>query len=363
MAGEGEKTEQPTSRRLSEARKKGQIAKSMDMNTAVVLAAGVFVLRAQFGHMGEQMSKLARDYLGAFPRQDLTPDALRPIAFDLMMRFVTIAAPTILLILAAGLLVNYLQVGVLFTTETLKFDLQKINPISGLKRLGSRRSLMEALKGVLKMTIVGWVVYQVLASRYPKLANLTLMERADVAGLVGGTAWEIAWKAVVLLFVFGVADLLYQRFEHTRSLRMTKQEVKDEAKQSEGDPQVKGRIKRLQREAARRRMMSSVPKATVVITNPTHFAVALAYDRENDPAPRCVAKGMDAVALRIREVATEAGVPIVENPPLARSLYKLVNLEQEIPEDLYAAVAEILVAVQKLNRKRKTWSIPGAARN
>lgn len=355
MAGD-EKTEQPTGRRISEARKKGQIAKSMDMNTAVVLAAGVFVLKAQFGHMAEQMNKLGRDYLGAFPKQDMTLGTLNTIAFDVLMRFVTIAAPTILLILAAGVLVNYLQVGALFTTETLKFDLAKLNPMAGLKRLGSRRSIMEALKGAIKMTIVGWVVYQVLADRYPKLANLTLMDRADVANLLAGTAWEIAWKAVVLLFVFGVADVFYQRFEHTKSLKMTKQEVKDEAKQTEGDPQVKGRIKRLQREAARRRMMSNVPKATVVITNPTHFAVALAYDRDADGAPKCVAKGVDAVALRIREVATEAQVPIVENPPLARSLYKVVEIDEEIPEDLYAAVAEILVAVQKLNRKRKLFT-------
>ena len=354
MANSGgqEKTEKATPRRLQEARKKGQIAKSQDINTAIVLLAGVVMLKFQFTNMAERLSSLASRSLGDLPKEDITVTAFLAIFLNVSLEFFVIVGPILAFLMLSGLLINYLQVGVLFTTETIKPKLDKINPIAGFKRIFSRRSAIETLKAILKMTVVGYLGYQVLSQRFPEITATVLFDRVETAMLFASIAWEICWKAVLALLFFGVLDYFYQRWEHEKGLRMTKQEIKDEAKQSEGDPLVKGRIRRLQREAARRRMMSEVPNATVVITNPTHYAVALKYDRDSMDAPRCVAKGVDLVAQKIKEVAAEHDVPMVENVPLARQLHKEVDIDEDIPEDLYAAVAEILVMVQKLNKRK-----------
>jgi flagellar biosynthetic protein FlhB len=356
MAGD-EKTEKPTPRRLQEARKKGNIAKSTDINTAVVLLVGVFLVKWQFGAIGERMTAITYQALGQLPKEDFTTTTLMTVFVHLSLQYAMIVGPILLVLLLAGLAANYLQVGILFTAEPLQPKLEKINPIAGFKRLFSRRSVIETLKAILKMTVVGYLAYKVLVDRYAELTATVLADRSSMAMLFGAVGWEIAWKSVLALLVFGVLDYFYQRWEHEKGLKMTKQEVKDEAKQSEGDPMVKGRIRRLQREAARRRMMNEVPKATVVITNPTHFAIALKYDRGDMEAPRCVAKGMDLVAQKIKAIAAEHDVPMVENVPLARALYKKVEIDEEIPEDMYAAVAEILVMVDRMNKKKRR---PGA---
>ena len=354
MANSGgqEKTEKATPRRLQEARKKGQIAKSQDINTAIVLLAGVVVLKFQFTNMAERLSNLANRSLGNLPKEDITVTAFLAIFLNVSLEFFVMVGPVLALLLLSGVLINYLQVGVLFTTETIKPKLDKINPIAGFKRIFSRRSAIETIKAILKMTVVGYLAYQVLSKRFPEITATVLFDRVDTAMLFASIAWEIGLKAVLALLFFGVLDYFYQRWEHEKGLRMTKQEIKDESKQTEGDPLVKGRIRRLQREAARRRMMGEVPNATVVITNPTHYAVALKYDRDSMDAPRCVAKGVDLVAQKIKEVAAEHDVPMVENVPLARQLHKEVDIDEDIPEDLYAAVAEILVMVQKLNKRK-----------
>lgn len=352
MAGD-DKTEKPTPRRLSEARKKGNIPKSMDVNTAVVLLVGVVLVKMQFASIGTRMTDMAHEALGNLPKEDITTTTLMAIFTHLGLQFAVIAGPILVTLLVAGLVANYAQVGVLFTAEPLTPKFEKINPISGFKRLFSRRSIIETLKAIIKMSVVGYLAYKVLYDNYPQLTATVMADRASMAVLFGSIAWEIAWKAVMALLVFGALDYFYQRWEHEKGLKMTKQEIKDEAKQSEGDPMVKGRIRRLQREAARRRMMSEVPKATVVITNPTHFAIALKYERNGMEAPRCVAKGVDLVAQKIKEIAAENDVPMIENVPLARALYKKVDVDEEIPEDMYAAVAEILVMVDRLNKKKK----------
>lgn len=351
-SGGQEKTEKPTSRRLQEARKKGQIAKSNDVNTAVVLLAAILILKFQVTAMGDRMQQIAERAFTELPREDFTNSSLYALALDLGFQFVQIVAPTIALLLVAGLLANYLQVGVLFTTDPIKPKLEKINPISGFKRIFSRRSAVEVLKAIIKMSVVAFIVYQAIAEKYPMLAATVLMDRMGVGILFAQTAWEICWRSVMALIFFGLLDYFYQRWEHEKGLKMTRQEIKDEAKQSEGDPLVKGRQRRAQREAARRRMMSEVPNATVVITNPTHYAIALKYDRENMDAPRVVAKGVDLIAQRIKALAAEADVPMIENRPLAQALYKKADIDEEIPEELYAAVAEILVMVQRVNKKK-----------
>jgi flagellar biosynthetic protein FlhB len=351
MAGD-EKTEKPTPRRLSEARKKGNIAKSTDINTAVVLLVGVVLVKMQFTSIGQRMTELTHEALGNLPKEDLTTTSLMAIFLHLGLQYALIVGPILLTLLVAGLVTNYVQVGVLFTTEPITPKLEKINPIPGFKRLFSRRSAIETLKAILKMGVVGYLAYKVLYDNYAQLTATVMADRASMAVLFGSIAWEIAWKAVMTLLVFGILDYFYQRWEHEKGLKMTKQEIKDESKQSEGDPMVKGRIRRLQREAARRRMMTEVPKATVVITNPTHFAIALKYERDGMEAPKCVAKGMDHVAQKIKEIAAENDVPMVENVPLARALYKKVEVDEEIPEDMYSAVAEILVMVDRMNKKK-----------
>ena len=350
--GAQEKTEKPTPRRLQEARKKGNIARSMDVNTAVVLIAAVAALKLQFGAMGTRMIDLTTTFFTQLPKDDITTRELHHLFLLLGWQFFLIVGPCLAIILAGGLAANYLQVGVLFTSEPLRPHLEKINPIAGFKRILSRRSFVEVLKAIFKMSIVAYVAYRAIMDAYPQMAATVLMDRVGAAMLYASVAWDIAWKAVLVLLVFGIADYFYQRWEYEKGLRMTKQEIKDEAKQSEGDPLVKGRIRRAQREAARRRMMTEVPKATVVITNPTHVAVALKYDRETMPAPIVVAKGLDLVAQKIKEIAGENGVPMIENVPLARELHKRLEIDEEVPEDLYATVAEILVMVQKLNARR-----------
>lgn len=351
-SGAQEKTEKPTPRRLQEARKKGNIARSMDVNTAVVLIAAVAGIKLQFGAMGGRMVDLTTNFLGRLPQDDLTTGELYRLLMALSFQFFLIVGPCLAILLAAGLAVNYLQVGVLFTSEPLRPSFDKINPINGFKRILSRRSFIEVLKAIFKMAVVAYVAYRAIQDAYPQMAATVLMDRVGAAMIYAEVAWNICWRAVMVLLVFGVADYFYQKWEYEKGLRMTKQEIKDEAKQSEGDPLVKGRIRRAQREAARRRMMTDVPKATVVITNPTHVAVALRYDRESMPAPIVVAKGLDLVAQKIKEIAGENGIPMIENVPLARELHKRLEIDDEIPEDLYATVAEILVMVQKLNARK-----------
>jgi flagellar biosynthetic protein FlhB len=359
MAEEGgqERTEKASGRKLEEARKKGNISKSMDINTAVVLLAAMVIIKNQFSHMGERIAAIAEQCFSELPVGEYTTTTFQNTLVHMGTEFFFIVGPILAVLLATGLIINYLQVGVLFTAEPLKPNLSKLNPIAGFKRMFSRRSVVETFKAIFKMSVVGWIVYQAIAERYPELASAVLMDRMGIAVLFAGTAWEICWRSIFALLVFGVLDWFYQKWEYEKSLRMTKQEVKDEAKQSEGDPMVKGRIRRAQREAARRRMMSEVPKATVVITNPTHFAIALKYDRDTMAVPMVVAKGADLVAQRIKALAAESGVPMIENRTLARELFKKVDIDDEIPEELYATVAEILVMVQKLNSKKKRTAV------
>jgi flagellar biosynthetic protein FlhB len=351
-AGAQEKTEKPTPRRLQEARKKGNIARSMDVNTAVVLLAAVAAIKLQFGAMGGRMLDLTRALFTQLPKDDITTGDLYHLVLMLVWQFILLVGPCLGLLLAAGLASNYLQVGVLFTSEPLRPQLEKINPIAGFKRIFSRRSFIEVLKAIFKMAVVTFIAYKAIEEAYPKMAATALMDRMGAAMLYADVASTICVRTVLVLLFFGVLDYFYQRWEYEKSLKMSKQEIKDEAKQSEGDPLIKGRIRRAQREASRRRMMSDVPKATVVVTNPTHVAIALRYDRETMPAPVVVAKGLDLVAQKIKEIAGEHGVPMVENVPLARELYKRLEIDDEVPEDLYATVAEILVMVQKLNARK-----------
>ncbi len=348
---DAEKTEEPTSKRIGDARKKGNVQRSQDVTTAAILLVALYLFRWFWSPASEELQVMLESHLGRFPPGDLSIEGLFFILVQDAWTFTRILAPFLAVLLVTGIAVNLAMVGPLFTTESLRPDLNKINPIAGAKRFFAARSFVELLKGVVKLIIVGSIVWNVLADRYPVLLGGLRMSPQTIGPLIAETAWTLALRCILALVAIAILDFYWQRFDYKKSLRMSKQEVKDESKQQEGDPAVKGEIRKRMRQASRRRMMQQVPKATVVITNPTHFAVALLYDTDVG-APMVVAKGADDVALRIRQLAKEHEVPVVENPPLARELFRLVELGEIIPSELYAAVAEILVSLSRAHPDR-----------
>ncbi|MBM3266367.1 MAG: flagellar biosynthesis protein FlhB [Candidatus Sericytochromatia bacterium] len=343
---DAEKTEEATPKRVSDARKKGNVMRSQDVTTAAIMLVAIVMMRLLWPDVAEELQRLVQTHLGQFPEGDLSIESLWRILLEDATVVLRVLAPLLLALLVTGIVVNYLMVGPLFTTESMRPDLKKINPFTGVKRFFAARSFVELFKGILKMAIIGVIVWQVLADRYPVILSGLRMSPSVSGPLIAEAAWTLAVRCVIALIVIALFDFYWQRYDYKKSLRMSKQEVKDEQKQQEGDPNVKAEIRKRMRQAARRRMMQQVPRATVVITNPTHFAVALLYERDGAaPAPMVVAKGVDDVALRIRAIAEEHQVPIVENPPLARELYRVVELGDLIPPELYATVAEVLVAL------------------
>jgi len=270
---------------------------------------------------------------------------------DGFMQVIILAAPLMLLSLAVGLVVNIFQVKWHPTLKPLMPKFSKLNPISGLKRMFSMRSVLELVKSLAKLGIIGWAVYTMIASRMEDLFILLDMPILSALMLIGNLAVDLGLMVGALYLLIAAADYAYQRYKHTKDLKMTKQEVKEEYKQTEGNPQIKGKIRQKMREISMRRMMAEVPGADVIITNPTHYAVALKYEKDSLSAPLCVAKGVDFLAKRIREVAVENKVEIVEDKQLARAIYNTVDIGREIPPELYQAVAEILAFVYRLKNK------------
>lgn len=347
-----DKTEEPTGKRLSEARRKGNVARSSDATTAAILTTALLMARAQWPSMGRALEQLMARTIEGLSARDITPVQLGHVLLLDGWVLVTVTGPFCLALLVVGVLINLVQIGPMMTFETMRPDLTKLNPFPGFKRFVSAHAFVELGKNLLKIALMTAILWGLLAQRYPMLVSEWRMDPSAMAPLLADTAWQMSSRLIMALIAIGIADYAWQRFDHRRSLRMSKQEVKDEAKQQEGNPFVKGEIRKRMRQAARRRMMQQVPKATVVVTNPTHYAIALLYDRDAMPTPMVVAKGADLVALRIRAVAEEHGVPIVENPPVARELYKIVEIGDIIPPALYQAIAEILVAIQTADPKK-----------
>lgn len=346
----GEKTELPSSRRLSEARSRGQVAKSQDLAAAIDLSAAVLLLVIFGGSLVRTMAAVMRHIL-ASPADALNPAAMGRLLLNTAWDSVAVVAPLLglLAVVAAGS--HIVQFGLLFTTYPLQPKLQRLNPISGLGRMFSRRNLVRTLSGLLRITLVGVVAWASVDDRVPVLATLPLLPVAQAAEVIGRTLLELTLWALAVLLVLGLADYLYQRWQHTSDLKMTKEEVKDERRSMEGDPAVKGRRFRLMRELAMQRVAAAVPKADVIVTNPTHYAVAIQYDQATMKAPRVVAKGVDHMAMRIRHLALIHKIPIVERPPLARALYAGVEVGQEVSTEFYQAIAELLAYVYRLESK------------
>lgn len=348
-----ERTEPPTPKRREEARRRGQVARTPELGTAVILLAGFGVLSAWAQGAAATLMDTAAAYLGGDVRFEPTDSAVHGLFITLVLQAAAVVAPFMIAALVAGLAAQLVQVGFLLSGEPLKPKLGRINPVEGFKRMFSRRAVVNMLKAMAKIAVVGWIAYREVRRSLDMLPMLTSAALTDAAALVGGIVLRTGLNIGFALLVIAALDYMFQRLEHERSLRMTRQEVREELKQTEGDPQVRARIRRRQRELASRRMMQAVPTADVVVTNPVHLAVALKYDQATMEAPVVVAKGAGIVARRIKEVAEEHGVPVVEDVALARALYDGVELGQAIPVELYQAVADVLAFVYRMRRRRR----------
>ena len=347
----GEKTEKATPKKREDARKKGQIARSQEFGQASVLLAGLLTIKLLSGFYMEEFVKMFKHDLSDGLLFHISEQSVLPYFMGIAWQIGKLVLPVMGVVLVLGTAVAYFQVGPLFTLKPVMPDLSKINPLEGLKRLVTLRSLVDLVKSLLKIVIVGFVVYTELSNDWTRVTQLGSMQVPDILSVAGGLTFNIFWKASLAIFVISLFDFWYQRFEFEKSLRMSKQDIKDEFKQQEGSPEIKGKIKERQRAMAMRRMMADVPKADVVITNPTHFAVALHYDGENMQSPVVLAKGVDEVAQKIKKVARDAGVVLVENRPLAQTLYRTVEIGDAIPGELFQAVAEVLAYVYRLKGK------------
>lgn len=344
------RTEQATGRRKSEAKKRGQIALSREVPTAAVLLGGVLLIYAMSAIGSTRLTAVMRRWfgrLGEVGTQAMTTDTVQSVVVSAGTDVMMMVLPVAVGIAVIGVASYGVQTGLMVFPDKLNWDITKLNPLNGFSRLFSLRSVVELVKSILKVTFIAGV--GVLAVRND-LPTLPALITADIQTVLGTTAWlsfKMALWVCGVIAVLAAADYAYQRFEWERSLRMTKEEVKQEHKETEGDPILRSRIRGIQRSMARKRMMAAVPKADVVITNPTHLAVALQYDQKNMAAPVVVAKGAGYLAEKIKEVAKEARVPVIENKFVARTLYTLVEIGKEIPADLYRAVAEILAVVYR----------------
>jgi len=343
-----EKTEEPTAKRKREARQKGQVPKSTELNSAVVLLFG-FVCLKNFGinlytNMLDVITLTFEVYMY---KEDLfTTSGVIALATDLALMFFTAMLPIFGVVLLAGVISNLMQSGLLFTTESIKPKFSNISPLKGIKQMFSLKQVAEFfIKTLVKVLIVGIIAYRTINENTVALLNTMNLTPAATGQYIMTVIVDLGIQIGMFLLIFAFVDWIVQVRKHKKDLRMTKQEVKEEFKQAEGNPQIKGKIRQKQKQMSMSRMMKAVPKADVVITNPTHFAVAIKYDPKENDAPLVVAKGQDYVALRIKEVAKENKVEIVENKALARTLYASVDIGEAIPEELYQAVAEVLAYV------------------
>ena len=347
----GEKTEEPTAKKRADARKKGQVGRSQELNTAFVLLIAYFSLKLLWDTIYLEIASYTT-YVFANLNQPVDTENIVRLFIGIMEILAKTALPIMLFIMLIGLAVNFFQVGLNFNTEAIEFKLDKLNPINGFGRIFSKRSLVELAKSFFKILVIGFFLYRFIHEQIIAMPQFMFFDLTTSLALVAEIIFQMAFIVIGVIMIMAVADYGYQNWQTTQDLKMTKQEVKDEMKQTEGDPQIKGKIRQKQRQMAMARMMKEVPKADVIITNPTHYAVALAYEK-GMVAPTVLAKGQDLVAQRIKELGREARVPIVENKPLARTLYAAVQVGDAVPQELYQAVAEVLAYVYRLKHARR----------
>lgn len=354
-----ERTEKATPKRQSEARSKGQIPKSADFNSSLMLIIGLTLISIYIPSIYQRFKTSSIDILSHLDPNKITLENFSGFFTPYIHLLFQMLMPIMLPLLICGILINYLQIGFLFTLETIRPKLDKFSPmsiVSGFGKFFNSKSFVELFKSFLKMGIVSFVGYSVITSHQNQVLTLLGANVEDSLNIIGSIILGMTFQICIVMLLLGIADKKYQTYEFDKSMKMTKQEVKDEQKNAEGDPKVKAKIKSIQMQFALQRMSSAVPKADVIVVNPTHYAVALRYDTEIAPAPQVIAKGIDFIAFKIKEIAKNNNIPIVENKPLARTLYKIVPLDGLIPAELYVAVAEVLAFVYKTGKRRKVRS-------
>lgn len=353
----GDKTEPATEKKLSDARKEGQVAKSREVANGLGLLGVFLILKVWVGNMGTRLLAIFSLVYNKIPEivvfwnGDMPVRDISVIFREVMLDILMIIIPVLLIGFLIAFISDVAQVGWRPTSKPMQPKLSKLNPASGFKKIFSANSIVELIKSIAKIGLVGYISYSYIIDKIPLLLTLYDMPLMQGVQLAADTVITLGIRISAIYMVIAAADFAYQKFKFKKDMRMTKQEVKDEYKQSEGDPQIKGKIRQKMQEASRRRMMQNLPQADVVITNPTHFAVAVKYDTKISDAPVVIAKGEDYMAAKIKEAAKEYGIEIVENKPLARMLYANVDIGQAIPPELYQAVAEVLAYVYHLQGK------------
>ncbi len=347
MAEDEEKTEQATPKKRQDAREKGQVAKSVELNTAFLLITSLIFFYFTIGNLGDNFKYGFVHFIGLASHYEITLTSFPQLVKDITYIMFSIMLPFLIVMLLVSLFINVVQVGFMITPKAIELKFDKLNPINGFKNMFSLKSFGELVKSILKASVISYILYIFIKDKMSYWFSLinTSKEILFIALLKG--IFLISVYITIFILFMAVLDYVFQKYTFEKSIRMSHKEIKDEYKQMEGDPHVKQRIRKLQMELARRRMMEDVKKADVVITNPTHYAVALKYEESKMSAPKVVAKGINMIAERIKEIAQENNVAIVEKPELARELYKKVNIDNFIPEELYKAVAEILAYVYK----------------
>lgn len=353
----GEKTEEPTSKKLEDARKEGQVAKSKELYSSASLIILFLLIKVWSSHMGEDFLEMFQSIYNRFDEMTKPPGGLissadfMSLLINSLEKIMIIILPFLLIGFVLAFVIDLVQVGWKPTTKPLQPKFNKLNPINGFKKIFSAQSLVELLKSLLKIAVVIIILYNDLREKWNLLFLLYDVALMQAVAIAADLLVSIGIKIAMFFLVIAFADFAYQKWKFRQDMKMTKQEVKDEYKSQEGDPQIKGQIRRRMQEASMRRMMQDLPKADVVITNPTHYAVAVQYDKNIADAPVVIAKGADYLAQRIKDVAKENKIEIVENKPLARSLYANVEIGEQIPPELYVAVAEVLAVVYRAQGK------------
>jgi len=349
LADDQEKTEEPTPKKIEDARKEGNVPKSQDTSGVITLFIAILALLLLFPYMSSHVIFLFKYYF-SLVGMHLDKALMIDIAFITIREFLLIIMPLAISVAIAGVIAALAQFGFLFTTKAIMPDFKKIDPLKGTKNLFSMKKMIEGVKITFKSFTtlgIGFIFFFYFIVELPTVALFGLGEQLE---WLKDKAIIIAFVMLLIIFIFALIDIVIVRKQYFDGLKMSKQEIKDEMKNMDGDPMIKAKIRQIQMQASQKRMMSEVPNADVVITNPTHYAVAVKYDEAKSHAPIVVAKGMDNIALQIKKIARENKVHIVQNPPLARSLYSQVEVEKPIPEELFAAVAEVLAYVYKMNK-------------
>ena len=351
-ADDAEKTEMPTARRLSQAREEGNVPKTQELNSAIVLLTGTLLLAVMMSRLFDGLLMFFTVLWGEIPTFNFSISNLQLFFIAAALKLGKMLGPVLISIMVMGVIINIVQSGFLFTGKVLQMKLSKLNPINGLSRLFSIKGVVEIIKNILKIGVVGIVVYWTIKADFMSFIPLIDQGIGDIVIFIGLLIYKVALRTSLMILLIGILDYIWVKYKYIKDLKMSKQEVKDESKMMEGPPEIKRKIRTLQMQTAQRRMMAEVPSAEVVITNPSHIAVALKYDQGTMDAPVVVAKGMRKIAERIKKIAIENDVPLVENKPLAQALYKSVDIGFPIPHEFFAAVAEILAFVFRLKGRK-----------